>query len=58
MLRQKNNIECQDAIFLRCNNLETKLKALKNNENDLEIISDYTKRLDLINRQHHTNNYE
>ena len=40
------------------NNLETKLKALKNNENDLEIISDYTKRLDLINRQHHTNNYE
>jgi len=28
MLRQKNNIECQDAIFLRCNNLETKLGNL------------------------------
>jgi DNA primase len=38
--------------------LEDNLKNLKNNESDLQIISDYSKKLDLINRQHHNNNYE
>lgn len=38
--------------------LEDNLKNLKNNENDLQIMSDYSKKLDLINRQHHNNNYE
>lgn len=38
--------------------LENKLKDLKNNESDLSRVSEYTKKLDLINRQHHTNNYE
>jgi DNA primase len=38
--------------------LEDKLKDLKNNESDLQIMSDYSKKLDLINRQHHNNNYE
>lgn len=38
--------------------LENNIKSLRNNEKDLQIISDYTRRLDLINRQHHNNNYE
>ncbi len=38
--------------------LEDNLKNLKNNESDLQIMSDYSKKLDLINRQHHNNNYE
>lgn len=38
--------------------IENKLKISKANEGDLEIITNYTKKLDLINRQHHTNNYE
>lgn len=33
--------------------IENKLKISKTNENDLEIITNYTKKLDLINRQHH-----
>lgn len=40
------------------NHIEHTLKEIRNNENELTKVVEYTKKLDLINRQHHTNNYE
>src|SRR5574343_388460 len=46
------------ALAFIKNHIESKLREIKNSEDQLQNVVEYIKKLDLINRQHHTNNYE